>query len=191
MIVKKKFKILENDLEEAFLNEQSENGFLLKDYDGKTYTFEPSTTRVYYMVEYFFNELSQYEINQYKKRGYKLQFTYVSSVKGFYYFFISKNEVNDLHRNLLDKYQQLLNSKHRTDKFSLTVFFSTFLLFSYLYFKSYDPIYIIILLLIVLLSGYYGNLYLKMVKKLSEYTKILTLKESESNGNNERRSKES
>lgn len=169
----KKFKIYEDLLEEEYLNNQSKQGYKLVGYDGKTYTFEKSEQSYYYLVEFFFNELSNYELKQYAKRNINLVLKYPSQKKGLYYFFASDQPIAASDRNLKDRYQQLLNSKHRTDKFSLVILFSSFTFFSYLYFKSADSIYLLLLILILALGIIYARVYLQIIKRLSEYLRIL------------------
>lgn len=176
MKIKRKYRIYEDYMEEEFLNKQSFLGYNLADYDGKYYTFTEAKAVKNYLVEFFFKELSNYDIKLYEKRGYQLVLTYPSAKSGFYYFFISDKPVEDSDRQLKDRHQLLLNSKHRTDKFSLMILFSSFVFFSYLYFKSQNSLYLILLAMIAIMAFSYGLLYLKIIKRLSEYMKILEMK---------------
>ncbi len=185
MKVKKKFKLIDDTIEEEFLNDLSKQGYLLHDYDGEYYQFIKQGTQHYYLIEFFFKELSNYDLKRYEKKGYTLIFKFNSKAKGYYYYFVSKNEINANDRNLKDRYQNLLNSKTRVDRFTSIIFVSTFGLFSFLYFKSGSEVYIFILLLIVLLGGYFGHIYIETIKKLSEYSKILIERDGEVNGNDE------
>lgn len=188
MEVKKKFKLVDDKKEEAFLNDLSKQGYILEHFDGETYKLKESNEEVYYLIEFFYKELSNYEIKNYNKLGYQLVATFKSAVRGYYYYFVSKDPVNDLDRQLLNRYENLLKSKTRVDRFTSIIFVSTFGLFTFLYFKSGSQLYIFILLLIVLLGGYFGSIYLETIKRLSEYSEILLKKEGEKDGNNERRS---
>lgn len=178
MIVKKKFKLIDDSKEELFLHEMSKDAYVLKEYNGEEYIFEESDQVYYYLNEFFYKELSNYEIKVYAKKGYDLVCVYKSVKVGYYYFFKSINPINDYDRNLEDKHALVLASKQRVDRFSLVVFTASFTLFSYWYFTTKNELYIIILLLIVLLGGYYGNIYLNTIKRLAEYTKII-LREKE------------
>lgn len=189
MKVKKKFKLIDDKIEEEFLNDLSGQGYLLNDYDGEFYHFVNDDKQHYYLIEFFFKELSNYDLKQYEKNDYKLILKFNSKAKGYYYYFVSKNIVDDNDRDLKDRYQNLLNSKTRVDRFTSIIFVSTFGLFTFLYFRSGSELYIFILLLIVLLGGYFGHIYIETIKKLSEYSKILIDKEEKINGNDERHRK--
>lgn len=191
MNIKKKFKLLEDNREEAFLNEQSEAGYQFKSLSQNNYEFEEKDELNYYLVEFYFKELSNFQIKTYAKKGYDLVYRFDSEVKGFYYFFKSKVPVCDEDRNLEDRYQLLLNSKTRVDRFTAVIFLSSFTLFSYLYFKTYNHLYIIILFLIILLASYFGYYYLETIKKLSEYVRMIEKGEEDYDGNNEGCSEES
>lgn len=179
MKIKKRFKLIDDEKEEAFLNELSKQGYLLKEYDGEHYHFVQTSQLHYYLIEYFNKALSKKAINDYHIKGYKLQNIYKSKVEGYYYFFTSKNEIVATDRRLLDRYQLLLNSKKRVDRFSAVIFVASFLLFSYFYFKTYNLVYIFILLLIVLLGGFFGHVYLETIKRLSYYAGILSENEGQ------------
>lgn len=183
--LKKKFKLVEDYKEEKFLNEQSEAGYQFKSLSQNTYAFEEKDELNYYLIEFFFKELSNFQIKTYAKKGYELVYRLDSEVKGYYYFFKSKTPINDDDRNLKDRYQLLLNSKTRVDRFTSVIFLSSFTLFSYLYFKTYNHLYIIILFLIILLGSYFGYYYLETIKKLSEYVKMIEKGEDDYDGNDE------
>lgn len=185
MEVKKKFKLIDDIKEEEFLNEKSREGYLLDKYDGETYYFKESDKKVFYLIEFFYKHLSSHEVKVYKKKGYDLLYVFESDAKGYYYYFISKEKVKDLDRNLKDRYQNLLASKTRVDRFTSIIFISTFSLFTFLYFKSGEQVYIMVLLLTVLLGGYFGNIYIETIKRLSEYSEILLKKEGELDGDDE------
>ena len=135
MEVKKSFKLVEDKKEEAFLNELNKQGYLLNEFDGETYQFIKTDEKYYYLIEFFYKELTAYEIKQYSKLGYELVTTFKSAVKGYYYYFVSNTEVLDQDRQLEDRYHNLLKSKTRVDRFTSIIFMSTFILFTYLYFK--------------------------------------------------------
>lgn len=188
MEVKKKFKLVEDKDEEVFLNDLNDQGYLLESFDGEKYILKETEKQVNYLIEFFYQELSNYEIRSYEKLGYKLIYTFKSTVKGYYYYFVTSGQVIDQDRQLKDRYQNLLKSKTRVDRFSAIIFASTFVFFTWLYFNSGSEIYIFVLLLIVLLGGYFGHIYIETIKRLSEYSKILIEKEGEQDGNNEGRS---
>lgn len=176
MEIKKSFKLVYDYKEEEFLHEQSEKGFNLVKYDGKVYTFEASNEILYYLVEFSYKELSNYEIKLYAKKGYNFVLVYKAE-KGYYYFFSRKEPVNDLDRELKDRHALLYFSKQRVDRFSSVIFIASFGLFSYWYFTSYKEIYIFLLLLTALMGGYFGYIYLETIKRLSVYTKIIEERE--------------
>lgn len=173
LVVKKKFKLIDDLAEEAFLNKLNVDGYLLNSYDGQQYQFTKTEKQYYYLIEFFFKKLSEQKIKDYEDLGYKLILKYDSKAKGYYYYFVSKHTIKDIDRSLVDRYKNLLNSKIRVDRFTSVIFVSVFGLFSFLYFKSQSEVYIFILLLVVLLGGYFGHIYLETIKRLSEYTKIL------------------
>ena len=188
MEVKRKFKLVDNFKEEAFLNDLNKEGYLLTAFDGETYKFEKTEKEYYYLIEFFYDKMSDEEITDYKKLGYTLLLTFKSVVRGYYYFFVSRNEVVEDHRQLKDRYENLLKSKQRVDRFTSVIFVATFSLFTYLYFKSRNEIYIMVLLLIVLLGGYFGHIYIETIKRLNEYAQIIVEKDGGFDGDNERRS---
>lgn len=191
MKIKKKFKLIEDQEEELFLNEQALQGYELIEYDGKEYSFKKTNDLYYYLIEYSIKELTSYDLRQREKRGLLLAVKYKSQAQGYYYFFKSKEEIKDEDRMYKDRYQLLLNSKQRVDRFSAVIFVSSFTLFSYFYFKTMNRVYIIVLLLIVLLGAYFGYTYIETIKKLSEYSEILLEREDELDGNDEGCSRES
>ena len=188
MEVKKKFKLIDDKKEEAFLNDMSQKGYLLDSYDGKVFKFKKSSQKFYYLIEFFYKELTAFEKRAYEKKGYKHLYTFKSAKNGYYYYFARKEEVEELDRNLKDRYKNLLETKTRVDRFTSVIFVSTFSLFTFLYFKSKSEIYIIILLLVTLLGGYFGHIYIETIKKLSNYSKILLEKDGDLDGDNEGRS---
>lgn len=189
MEVKKKFKLVDNYKEEAFLNDLNKEGYLLTAFDGETYKFEKTDKKYYYLIEFFYNKLSDEEITNYKKLGYTLLVTFKSVVSGYYYyFFVSRNEVVEQDRQLKDRYENLLKSKQRVDRFTSIIFVATFSLFTYLYFKSRNEIYTMVLLLIVLLGGYFGHIYIETIKRLNQYAQNIVEKDGGIDGDNERRS---
>lgn len=190
MKVKKRFKLVEDTNEEEFLNTLNQDGYILEAYDGETYTFKESTLKGYYLVEFFYKELKKHEIKKYEKLGYKHLCTFKSQVKGYYYYFINKNPVLDKHRQLEDRYENLLKSKTRVDRFTAVIFASTFVFFTYLFFKTMNQLYIFILLLIVLLGGYFGHTYIETIKRLDAYAKLIVGEDDKIDGNNERRSRQ-
>ncbi len=179
MQIKKKFKLVQDYLEEDFLNKQSEQGYELQSYDGVHYTFTNSNEKVYYLVEFYFNKLSTYEIKMYAKKGYSLIIEYEAVDQGYFYFFKSSNPVNDLDRNLKDRHALLVKSKQRVDRFSSIIFVAAFSLFTYWYFTTDNQLYIFLLLLTVLMGGYFGHIYLTTIKRLSDYVKIIERVEGE------------
>ncbi len=191
MDVKKKFKLVEDLEEEEFLNHYSKEGYILKSYDGITYHFEVDDRLVYYLVEFYFKELSTFEIRNYEKRGFHLVAIFTLESNGYYYYFVSDRKIMDSDRNVKDRHQKLLNSKTRVDRFSSIILMSSFLLFSYQYFKTYNRAYIVVLLFIVILTAYYGYFYIETIKKLRYYFEIIETREGmDDHGNDERCSEE-
>ncbi len=135
MKVKKKFKLIDYIKEEAFLNAYSNEGYILEKYDGTYYYFKESKNQYYYLIEFFKDKLSEKQLKEYNKLNYNLLYIYSSQKLGYYYFFIRNIKVEDKDRNLTDRYFQLLDSKKRVDRFTFVIFASSFLLFSYFYFK--------------------------------------------------------
>lgn len=191
MEVKKTFKLVDDYKEEAFLNDLNKDGYLLESYNGEKYKLVKTDKEVCYLIEFFYKELDNTDLRKYKRLGYQHLYTFKSTVKGYYYYFISEEPVVDDHRQLKDRYENLLYSKTRVDRFTAIIFASTFVLFTYLFFKTMNQVYIFVLLLIVLLGGYFGHTYIETIKRLDVYAKLMLEKDGEKNVNDERRSRES
>lgn len=177
MKIKKEFKLIEDYQEETFLNEQLQAGYLLTAFDGENYRFEKTKTNGVWMIEYRHQEMDNHERDYYNHQGFKLACVYKSE-KGYYYYLIHPDQHIDLdkYRNPKDRYELVETIKNRFDRFAIVIVLSSFTLFSYMYFKYKSPVYFIVLGMVVLVASYLASSYIRTIKRLNVYGKILNEK---------------
>lgn len=146
---KRNFSIDEVEKECAYLD--SKVGYLLESYNGDEYSFIEQSGDFEYAIHFTINEL---EKDDFKEYGYRYLFTYVGSRGGYYHYLVRDKSNADKYRDYEERIQAIQLLQNRLSRFTFVVVAGLLALFTYLFFKNGEIVYLLVLIPGVLLGVY-------------------------------------
>ena len=146
---KRNFSIDEVEKECAYLD--SKGGYLLESYNGDEYSFIQQSGDFEYAIHFTINEL---EKDDFKEYGYQYLFTYVGSRGGYYHYLVRDKSNADKYRDYEERAQAIQLLQNRLSRFTFVVVAGLLALFTYLFFKNREIVYLLVLIPGVLLGVY-------------------------------------
>ena len=146
---KRNFSIDEVEKECAYLD--SKGGYLLESYNGDEYSFIQQSGDFEYAIHFTINEL---EKDDFKEYGYRYLFTYVGSRGGYYHYLVRDKSNADKYRDYEERAQAIQLLQNRLSRFTFVVVAGLLALFTYLFFKNREIVYLLVLIPGVLLGVY-------------------------------------
>lgn len=146
---KRNFSIDEVEKECAYLD--SKVGYLLESYNGDEYSFIEQSGDFEYAIHFTINEL---EKDDFKEYGYRYLFTYVGSRGGYYHYLVRDKSNANKYRDYEERIQAIQLLQNRLSRFTFVVVAGLLALFTYLFLKNGEIVYLLVLIPGVLLGVY-------------------------------------